>query len=77
MISSTNAAVQRHFDIKSAIPRHTTVPIVGGIYRDASGRSFVVLHIASRRALLEYADGSVLSIELANWPLLHPQSAIF
>jgi hypothetical protein len=77
MNSSTGAAASRYFDVKPAMALRTSPPVVGRIYRDASGRSFAVLHIAGSRALREYADGAVIAIELRNWPLLHPQSAVF
>jgi hypothetical protein len=52
-------------------------PVVGGIYRDKSGQSLAVLSIVGDEALLEYADGSITTIEVSHWPLLHPQPAVF
>ena len=52
-------------------------PVVGGIYRDKSGESLVVLTIVGNEALLEYADGSVTAIEVDKWQMLHPQPAVF
>jgi hypothetical protein len=52
-------------------------PVAGGIYRDKSGESFVVLHILGQEALLEYASGWITCIDIDRWPQLHPQPAVF
>jgi hypothetical protein len=52
-------------------------PVIGGIYRDESGRSFAVLNISDNVVLLEYADGALTAIELHNWQKLHPKQAVF
>ena len=52
-------------------------PLIGGIYRDDSERSFAVLNISNNVALLEYADGTLTTVELHNWPQLCPRQAIF
>jgi len=52
-------------------------PVIGGIYRDESERSFAVLNISDNVALSEYADGSLTAVELRNWQRLYPRQAIF
>lgn len=52
-------------------------PFVGGIYRDNSGSSFVVVNIVCNKVLLEYANGSITTIDVSKWPLLQPKSATF
>jgi hypothetical protein len=52
-------------------------PVVGGIYRDKSGSSLVVLNVVGNKALLEYANGNITTIDINNWPMLRPQSAAF
>jgi hypothetical protein len=60
------------------VERHSKQqPVVGGIYRDKSGSSLVVVNVVGDKALLEYANGNVTTIDVNNWPLLHPQSAAF
>jgi hypothetical protein len=51
--------------------------VAGGIYRDKSGESFVVLHILGQEALLEYASGWITCIDIDRWSQLHPQPAVF
>ena len=52
-------------------------PIVGGIYRDNSGSSLVVVNVVGNKVLLEYANGSITTIDINKWPLLKPKSATF
>jgi hypothetical protein len=52
-------------------------PIVGGIYRDKSGSSLVVVNVVGNRILLEYANGSITTIDVSKWRLLKPESAAF
>jgi hypothetical protein len=52
-------------------------PVVGGIYRDKSGSSLVVVDIVGNKALLEYANGAIITVDVNNWQLLHAQSAAF
>ena len=52
-------------------------PIVGGIYRDKSGSSLVVVNVVGNRILLEYANGSITTIDVSKWRLLKPKSAAF
>ena len=52
-------------------------PVVGGIYHDKSGSSLVVLSIVGGKVLLEYANGTVTSIDAKNWQQLQPQIAIY
>jgi hypothetical protein len=52
-------------------------PLIGGIYRDESERSFVVLNISDNVALLEYADGTLTAVDVHNWQKLGPRQAIF
>ena len=52
-------------------------PIVGGIYRDKSGSSLVVLNVVGDKVLLEYANGTVTSVDTSNWQQLQPQIAAY
>jgi hypothetical protein len=52
-------------------------PLIGGIYHDRSGSSFMVLKIVGDRVLLEYASGTVTSADAKNWQQLQPQIADF
>ena len=52
-------------------------PVVGGIYRDKSGSSLVVLTVVGNEALLEYANGTITTIDVNNWQLLQPWPALF
>ncbi len=52
-------------------------PVVGGIYRDKSGNSLAVVNIIGNKALLEYANGTLTTVDINNWQLLHAQSATF
>ena len=52
-------------------------PVVGGIYRDKSGSSLVVLTVVGNEALLEYANGTIATIDVANWQMLQPWPALF
>ena len=52
-------------------------PVVGTIYHDKSGSSLVVLNVAGDKVLLEYANGTVTSIDAKNWQQLHPHIAVY
>jgi hypothetical protein len=52
-------------------------PVVGGIYRDKSGSSLVVVNVVGGKVLLEYANGTVTSVDARNWQQLHPQTAVY
>jgi fructose-1,6-bisphosphatase/inositol monophosphatase family enzyme len=52
-------------------------PVVGGIYHDKTGRSLVVLTIVGGKVLLEYANGTVTSIDAKNWQPLEPHVAVY
>ena len=52
-------------------------PVVGRIYHDKSGRSLVVLSIIDDKVLLEYASGTVSTIEVNMWQKLQPQIAVY
>jgi hypothetical protein len=52
-------------------------PVVGGIYHDESGSSLVVLGIVSDKILLEYASGTVTSVDVEHWQQLQPQIAVY
>ena len=52
-------------------------PVVGGIYRDKSGSSLVVVNVVGGKVLLEYANGAVTSVDIGNWQQLHPQIAVY
>lgn len=52
-------------------------PVVGGIYHDKSGSSLVVLNVVGDKVLLEYANGTVTSVDASNWQQLEPQIAVY
>jgi hypothetical protein len=52
-------------------------PLVGGIYRDKSGSSLVVVNVVGNRVLLEYANGTITSIDVSKWPLLKRRTAAY
>jgi hypothetical protein len=52
-------------------------PVVGGIYHDKSGSSLMVLNIVADKILLEYASGTVTSVDVDNWQQLQPQIAVY
>jgi hypothetical protein len=52
-------------------------PVVGGIYRDKSGSSLVVVNVVGGKVLLEYANGTVTSVDDRNWQQLHPQISVY
>jgi hypothetical protein len=52
-------------------------PVIGGIYRDKSGSSLVVVNVVGGKVLLEYANGTVTSVDARNWQRLRPQTAIY
>ena len=50
------------------INQHSTQrPVIGGIYRDKSGSSLVVLSVVGGKILLEYANGTVASVNARKW----------
>jgi hypothetical protein len=51
-------------------------PVVGCIYHDKSDNSLVVLNIVGGKFLLEYASGTVTSIDAKNWQQLEPHVAV-
>lgn len=52
------------------------LPVVGGIYRDRDNRSLLVLTLHEGRILIEYADGAVRTIDVAQWYGLRPVRSI-
>ena len=52
-------------------------PVVGGIYRDKSGSSLLVVNVVGGKVLLEYANGTVTSVDDRNWQQLHPQISVY
>jgi hypothetical protein len=52
-------------------------PVVGGIYRDKSGSSLVVLNVIGDTILLEYANGTVASVNARNWQQILAQKAAY
>ena len=52
-------------------------PVVGGIYRDKSDNSLVVLTVVGNEALLEYANGTITTIDVNDWQLLQSRAALF
>jgi hypothetical protein len=63
--------------VKQVTTYATKHPVVGGIYRDGSDRSLVVLTVVGTRAVLEYADGSIAGIDIKDWRRFHLQPAVF
>ena len=52
-------------------------PVVGGIYRDKTGSSLVVVNVVGNKVLLEYANGIVTSVDINNWQRLYLESAAY
>jgi len=52
-------------------------PVVGGIYRDKTGSSLVVVNVIGGKVLLEYANGTVTSVDAGNWHQLCPQISVY
>jgi hypothetical protein len=52
-------------------------PVVGGIYRDRTGSSLVVVNVVGNKVLLEYANGTLTTVDIDNWQLLYPESAAY
>lgn len=50
-------------------------PVVGGIYRDRTGSSLAVVNVVGNKVLLEYANGTITTVDINNWQSLHPQTA--
>lgn len=51
-------------------------PQTGGIYRDATNRSFVVLRVRSEGVFVEYADGTTRSVSKSGWFRLKAKPAL-
>jgi hypothetical protein len=58
-------------------PSNKQQPVVGGIYRDKSGSSLLVLSIIGGKVLMEYANGTVARVNTRNWQRIRPQSAVY
>jgi hypothetical protein len=52
-------------------------PVVGGIYRDRTGSSLVVVNVVGNKVLLEYANGTITTVDIDNWQLLYPELAAY
>ena len=52
-------------------------PVVGGIYRDNTGSSLVVVNVVGNNVLVEYANGTITTVDIDNWQLLYPQLAAY
>ena len=52
-------------------------PVVGGIYRDKTGSSLVVVNVVGNNVLVEYANGTITTVDINNWQLLYPQLAAY
>jgi len=63
--------------MKQLARHHVQQPVVGGVYRDKSGSSLVVVNVIGDRVLLEYANGTVTSVDAQNWQQLHPRTAAY
>jgi hypothetical protein len=70
-------AAMKYCSMTPHIDHRIEHPVIGGIYRDESERSFAVLSISGTMALLEYADGTLTAVELRNWQQLQPKQAVF
>jgi hypothetical protein len=65
-------------NVKMNMKQHSEQqPVVGGIYRDKSGSSLVVVNVVGGKVLLEYANGTVTSVDVRNWQQLHPQISVY
>ncbi len=61
------------------IDHHVTLspePRLGGIYRDASNRSFIVLRVNPEGIFVEYADGTTRSVSVTGWPHMVARAAV-
>lgn len=61
-MTTSNAQVIDFEDINSPEPQ------LGGIYRDANNRSFIVLRVSPEGVFVEYADGTTRSVSVNGWP---------
>ena len=52
-------------------------PIAGNICRDNSGSSLVVVNVVGGKVLLEYASGTITTVEVENWQQLQPRIAVY
>ncbi len=69
-VASTNALrVDRSFSFPPQ-------PRLGGIYRDANDRSFIVLRVGPEGIFVEYADGTTRSINVNVWPYIVTRAAV-
>jgi len=64
-------------DRKQLAVHYAGQPVVGGIYRDRTGSSLVVVNVVGNKVLLEYASGTITAVDINNWQLLHPESAAY
>lgn len=51
-------------------------PRLGGIYRDANNRSFIVLRVNPEGVFVEYADGTTRSVSVTGWPRMAARAAV-
>jgi hypothetical protein len=63
-------------------PRHTATASAppwqeGAVFRDRLDRSLTVIAATRERALVEYADGRVVALDVPNWQALQPRPARF
>jgi hypothetical protein len=61
--------------MKQLAVRYVEQPVVGGIYRDKTGSSLVVVNVVGNKVLLEYANGTITTVDFNKWQLLYPESA--
>jgi hypothetical protein len=64
-------------DMKQLAVHCADHPVVGGIYRDRTGSSLVVVNVVGNTVLLEYASGTITTVDIDNWQLLYPESAAY
>jgi hypothetical protein len=63
--------------MKQLAGHHIEPPVVGSVYRDKSGSSLVVVNVIGGKVLLEYANGTVTSVDSSSWQHLNPQAAAY
>lgn len=63
-------------DARQLANEEPSLPIQGSIYRDDLDRSFIVLSMNERYAVVEFAEGSVKRITLSEWYELNPTPAL-
>jgi hypothetical protein len=63
--------------MKQHAVQYAEQPVVGGIYRDKTGSSLLVVNVVGNNVLVEYANGTITTVDFNNWQLLYPESAAY